>query len=344
MAVGEEMYRVSGQLLDNQDTGISRALREAGGLVVAPIRGFNRLVSGRAKTVHDNPENPEDWRGNHARFFVTTGARIIGEGESISENTNTYGLIGINHTFGSVFDNERRKPFDSLAAEYVFSPGDKQFRTTLRIRGDLWSKAFGGEPGTPRYALAIVQHFDYHNNKAYEFGQQAFGPSFFARYRLSDSMGLGIRWDGWFSVLAAVNSDYAFLADVADRERFREYDYGPGLGTGAEVFLNRRSNRLVSLSYRFQWISVSNGSVFNKGDEIETPGGGTVALEGSDADHYLQSLGARVFIPLIKGKIGIGGDGFVLLRNSHYYSPNFNREHTQRNPEARVYLAFDLGH
>ncbi len=344
MAVGEEMYRVTNQLLDNEDTGFSRVLREAGGFVIAPVRGFNRLVSGRAKTQHANPTDPLDFRGPHARFFVMTGARIIGEGESISENTNTYGLIGISHSFGSVFDNARRKPFDSLAADYQFSPGDKQFRTVLRIRGDLFSGAFGGKSEEPKYAWAVVQHFDYYNNQAYEYGQQAFGPSLFARYRMSDTWGLSWRWDGWASVLAAVNSEFARLADVADPERYREYDYGPGLGTGVELHLSHSRNRILSLSYRFQWIHVSNGSIFNKGDEFELPGGDTVTALGSDATHYLQALGARLFIPIFKGKVGLGSDALVLLRNSDYTGQRFAVEKTQRNPELRVYLAFDLGH
>ena len=273
-----------------------------------------------------------------------TGARVIGEGESITENTNTYGLIGVNHSFGSVFDNSRRKPFDSLAADYQFSPGDKEFRTVLRIRGDLFSKAFGGRADEPKYALAIVQHFDYHNNQAYEFGQQAFGPSLFAPPPpVRHAGGCRLRWDGWASVLAAVNSDYAFLADVADPERYREYDYGPGLGTGVEVYLSRGRNRILGLFYRFQWINVSNGSIFNKGDEFELPGGGTVTALGSDATHYLQAAGARLFIPLFKRKVGLGADGYVLLRNSHYSSPILS-DKDQRNPEARIYVALDLGH
>jgi hypothetical protein len=335
IAVGEQMYRLSSQLLDNQDQGKSRVFREIGAFVIDPMRGFNRILSGRFGAVHANPEEPLDWRGPQARFLVFTGARVIGEGESITENTKTYGYIGIGHSFGSVFDNSRRRPFDSLAADYQFSPGEKQLRTTLRIRGDLFSKAFGGDPAAPTYAFAVVQHFDYHNNNAYEFGQQAFGPSLFGRHRLSDAWGLGWRWDGWASILAAVNSDYSFVAEVPDRERFREYDYGPGLGSGIEVNLSRGRNRILGLAYRFQWITVRNGSIFNKDDER--------GLEGSDATHYLQALSARLFIPLYKRKIGLGADGLVLLRKSYYSAANF-QDASQRNPEARVYLAFDLGH
>jgi hypothetical protein len=219
-----------------------------------------------------------------------------------------------------------------MAATYVFSPGDKQPRTVLQIRGDLWSKPLGGS-ATPTYAAAIVQHFDYHNNNAYEFGGQSFGPSLFARYKLSDKMSLALRGDAMASVLAAVNSDYAFLADVANRERFREYDYGPGLGSIIEAHLSRGGHNLLSLYYRYHWIHVSNGSIFNKTDER--------AQEGSDADHRLQAAGGRLFLPLRK-RMGLGADGFVVLRRSRYSDPRL-KDKDQRNPEVRVYLAWDLG-
>jgi hypothetical protein len=333
IAVGEQMHRLSSQLLNNQDTGKSRFFREAGSFLINPVRGLNRAISGRFMSVHDNPEEPLDFRPPHARFFVFTGARVIGEGESITENTKTYGFIGLNHSYGSVFDNERRKPFDSMVSDYQFSPGEKQARTLLRIRGDIWSRPLGKGPD-PNYAFAIVQHFDYYNNAAYEFGQQAFGPSLFARYRLSNKLGLGLRWDGMIALLSAVNSDYSFLAQVADRERFREYDYGPGLGTGLEVRLTHSSHEILGLYYRLHYINVSNGSIFNKTDERN--------LQGSDADHTLQAAGARLYLPVFR-RMGLGADGLVVLRKSHYTSPLL-QDHDQRNPEFRVYLAFDFVH
>jgi hypothetical protein len=332
IAVGEQMYRLSSQLLDNTAKGKERFFREAGSFIIAPVRGFNRGVSGRWTAQHPNPEEPLDWRPQAARFVVFAGARVIGEGESITEDTKTYGFVGLAHTFGSVFDNERRRPFDSMVSDYQFSIGEKQPRTLLRIRGDIFSRPLGGGE-RPTYAWAIVQHFDYYNNLAYEFGQQAFGPSFFARYRLSDSWGLGLRVDGMLSPLAAVNADYSFLADVANRERFREYDYGPSLGGGAEARISRKDRNLLSLSYRVHWITVRNGSIFNQDDER--------GLEGSDAEHTVQAAGFRLMLPVYKA-LGLGSDGIVVLRNSSYSDPRL-RDRTQRNPEVRVYMALDLG-
>ena len=337
IAYGEVTYRLSSEILNNQATGKSRFFQELGGFAINPIRGFNRILSGRWGKTDANPSEPLDWRPKEKRVFLLAGARTIGEGDSISNNTKTYAFVALDHSFGSVFDNERRKPFDSFSMTAQFNASEKQPLTVWRLRGDLYSKPLGT---SGNHAFAIVQHFDYYNNTAWEFGQQAFGPSLFSRFKLSDTMGLRLRLDGSAAILAAVNSNYSFVADVAERERYREYDYGPGLGASAEVVLTRRGQPLLTFMYRYVWIDVSNGSVFNKGDEIQTPGGNTVTALGSDASHTIQAPGVRLFVPLFR-KMGLGADAFYFLRKSRYDLALF-KDVDQRNPEVRAYLAFDL--
>jgi hypothetical protein len=338
IAYGEVIYRVSGEVLNNEAQGKGRFFQELGAFVIDPVRGFNRILSGRWGREHDNPSEPLDWRPEEKTVFLMAGARVIGEGDSISNNTKTYPYLSLDHGFGSVFDNERRKPFDSFNMVAQLSFSEKQPLTVWRLRGDLYSKPLGS---SGNHALAIVQHFDYYNNLAYEFGQKAFGPSLFSRFRLSDKLGLRLRFDANFALLAAVNSDYSFLADVANRERFREYDYGPGFGTGVEATLTRKGLPLLTFMYRFHYIDVSNGSIFNKDETLELPGGETVVLEGSDAQHYLHAPGFRLFVPIF-GTLGLGADAFYFLRKSYYDLPIL-RDTDQRNPEVRAYLAVELG-
>ena len=330
IAYGEVVYRLSSQLLDNRADGRGRFFKELGAFAIDPVRGFNRVLSSRAKREHDNPTEPLDWRPDEKRFFLVAGARVVGEGDSITTNTKTYPYLALDHAFGSVFDNERRRPFDSFNMTAQLSFSEKQPLTVWRLRGDLYSKRLGT---SGNHAFAIVQHFDYYNNLAYEFGQQAFGPSLLSRFKLSDKVGLRLRLDGSVALLAAVNSDYSFLADVGNRERFREYDYGPGLGAGVEAVLTRKGRPLLTFLYRFQWIDVSNGSVFNKNDER--------GREGSGASHHLQAPGLRLFVPLFR-KMGLGADAFYFLRKSRYDAA-FLEDTDQRNPEVRAYLAWDLG-
>ena len=329
IAYGEATYRLSSEILHNQDTGKSRFFREFGAFLVNPIRGFNRALSGAWGRQYANPTEPLDWRPEEKRSFLYAGVRMVGEGDSLSNDTNTYGVFALDHNFGSPFDNERRKPFDSFTVTAQLSVGEKQPITVWRLRGDLasWRLGTSGD-----HALAFVQHFDYYNNTAYEFGQQAFGPSLFSRFRLSGKLGLRLRLDANAAILAAVNSDYAFLADVGDRERFREYDYGPGLGFGGEAALTRNGIPILTFAYRYHWIDVLNGSVFNRDD-------GT-GKEGSDATHVLQAPGIRLFIPLRRA-LGLGADALYFLRKSRYDLPVLE-DVDQRNPELRAYLALEL--
>jgi len=201
----------------------------------------------------------------------------------------------------------------------------------VQIRGDLasWLIGDGGN-----HALQFVQYFDYLNNNAYEFGGQSVGVALSSRFRLSDRFGLATRVDANGIILGAVNSDYSKLADVAEQERYREYDYGPGLGASASVALSMNGRPLLSALYRFAWIDVSNGSIYNKGSL------------GLTADHYVQAAGLRLIVPL-KGSLGLGADGYVFLRQSDYVltvaDPNLRRRQdvSQRNPQLRVYLAMN---
>ena len=134
--------------------------------------------------------------------------------------------------------------------------------------------------------------------------------------------------------MGAVNADYSWLADVADQERIREYDYGPGAGGAATATLFLSGRPILTALYRLAWISVTNGSVYNEGSV------------GSDADHYIQGGGLRLMVPL-KGGLSIGADAYVFLRDSHYSLTDSatgevrRQDVTQRNPQLRLYIAMN---
>jgi hypothetical protein len=307
---------------------MSRFLKEFGSFFVDPVREFNRILSGRNGKVHDNPTDPMDWRPPHGASLLMVGARTIGQGESITDNTKSYFNVAFDHAYGSPFDNSRRKAFDYMDVTLQLSFGEKVPVNVARISGDLWEKPLGNE-SSPNHVFAVTQRFDYMNNTDFEFGGQSLGATLYSRFRLSPKMGLSTRVDGLGLILGAVNSDYAQIANVADQERLREYDYGPGLGASAQASLSISGRPVLSLLYRFQWISVSNGSVYSKGQ----------SSFGSDANHYIQAAGARFVVPIF-GSFGLGADGYVFLRKSRYSAPGFH-DVDQRNPQVRVFLAFN---
>jgi len=332
VAVGEALFRLSSEVLDNHSKGFGRIGREVGAFFIDPVRGLNRGLSGRWGAQDDNPTDPMDWRPPGSFSFLASGVRTIGQGNSIKENTKSYGFLEFDHSYGNEFENTRRKPFDYFDMALQFNFRDKLPLGRLQIRGDLWTKPLGSGD-QPNHVFSIVQHFDYVNNDIYEFGGQSFGPSLMSRFRLSQKVGLQTRVDGIGMLLGGINSDYSKFANVADVTRLREYDYGSGLGVSAEAMLSVSRWPLLNLSYRFQWISVTNGSVFTRGEN----------LQGVDADHYIQAAAVRLAVPLFRG-LGIGGDAFLFLRDSHYQFLVLGQpvpQHLrQRNPQVRAYLSW----
>ena len=336
IARGEVMYRLSSLILDNTKTGWGRAGQEAAAFLANPIRGFNRVLSGDASEVKGNPVHAYDYRPDF-QLFIRAGGRKIGEGNSLSENANTYGFLEWTLNYGDAWDPENRRPFDrfDLVAQSNF--GDKTRLGRLLIRGDLWSKLVA-----TNHSLSLQQDFDYIDNEAFEYGGQSLGPTLVSRFNLSDTTWLMTRTQAFFILLGAVNSNLSFLADVANQERIREYDYGPGAGGALEIYLIRKNFPLLTAKYRGSYINVSNGSVYNN----------DTADIGLDSSHGVQQLQVKAEIPLFRN-LAIGADGAIFFRRSHYdfagsgVPPEIGtgrRTITQRNPEARVFLTWSYNH
>jgi hypothetical protein len=336
IARGEIMYRISSLILDNTKRGGGRWGREGAALLVNPIRGFNRLVSGDATEVKGNPADPRDWRPPF-QLAVRTGWRAMGEGESITENTKQYGFLEFVVSYGNPWDDERHRPYDRFDVQSQSNFGDKTRQGRLLIRGDLFTKPLGDGK---KHVLTLQQDFDYIDNEAYEYGGQSLGPALLSRYRPSSKLTLLTRVQAYAILLGAVNSNYAFLADVADRERYREYDYGPGVGAAVELYLQRKNVPLLTFRYRASWINVRNGSIYDSPD---------MGL-GLDASHGVQMANVKLELP-IRRSLSIGADASLFFRRSHYdvtsETPELTpgrRTVTQRNPEVRAFLAWGYNH
>jgi opacity protein-like surface antigen len=327
ITMGEMTYRLSSEILDNRATGGKRFFKEFSSFIVDPIRGLNRLISGRSATSHANPTDPMDWRPPHGSTLVGLGVRVIGQ-DSLATDTKTYANVFFDHAYGNPWDNTRRKPFDYAEMNLQLTPGEKQPISILRIRGDLWQKPLGDQ-ANPKNVFAVNLFYDYMINNTVEFGGQSIAPTLYSRFRLSDKVDVTSRASALLLSLGAVNSDYANIAQVANRERLREYDYGPGAGVDAWANLLVKRRPIVTASYRWQWISVANGSVYSQGQ----------SGLGSNANHYIQYWLVRGFLP-IRGSLGLGADYFAFKRQSRYSAPGF-QSINQHNPRLRVYFAIN---
>ncbi|HET6462619.1 MAG TPA: DUF3943 domain-containing protein, partial [Candidatus Krumholzibacteria bacterium] len=238
--VGETMYRFSSMMLDNQATGARRFFRESGAFLVDPIRGLNRVVSGRAwSTDYANPADSMDTNPRWQQNDLAVGYRRVGKGNSLEHDYSNTGYLNYRHDHGDIFENPWRRPFDYYWFEGQLNFGDKKPLGRVIIKGNLWTAPVG-DVKPVRHMLAAVQFFDYVNNNAYEFGGQSLGFSLFSRWGKWGDISAETRLDAMGTILGAVNSNFADSANVADQERNREYDFGPGGSAAAKLEIMHR--------------------------------------------------------------------------------------------------------
>ena len=325
IAMGEMIHRLGSVILDNRDKGVSRVLREASIFPFDIVRGSNRLLF-RDQYRSPNPEEPLDWRPRRLGALVSLGARRVGnEGELRGEAAKTSPFLDLWVAYGSVFDNERRRPYDSFWMQTQINFTDSVDPAGLMtIRGDVLSKPFG-PPGARNGAIALVQHFDYVNQRTWEFGAQSLALGLSHRFGLSHSARLELHADLLGTVLASVNSRLELADSSESGAELRRSEWGPGLGAEAEALLLVGANPVVQATYRYQWIHATNDSPVN----------------GGSADHDLQIAALRLRAPIGRG-FGVGVDGELFLRRSHYGNPLL-LENDDRVPQVRAYATWRLG-
>ena len=121
-SIGEMLYRAGSGFLDNERAGGSRTMKEIGNFLLNPMRGLNRLTSGRSGRIYPNPADPYDRIPPNLSTFMKAGIRLIGD-RSTSESfetdttiTTAFFEFDMNH--GNVFKDTRRKPFDFFTFKY----------------------------------------------------------------------------------------------------------------------------------------------------------------------------------------------------------------------------------
>jgi hypothetical protein len=307
IALGEMTYRASSLILDNGDHGTSRVLREAGALLVNPMRGINRLITGDA--FRTGPNVP-DRRPSTLGALFSAGYRRVGEAGSLGGDSATdHAFFELDIRYGEPFHRQATNPFDFFEVGLQINTGDKTSIGQARVKG-LLASATLEEWDTGELMIGAVQHFDYLDNAAFELGGQSFGVALMYDRHLTDHWRVALALHTNAIVMGAVSSEYGFITE-------RDYDYGPGLNGKFEAFLAHRGFPMVGLSAELHWIHTMNGLPTN-----------TLA-------RYYQAFAEY---PVL-GSLSLGAEGILFKRNTYLGTlagtefPDFSRS----APQLRIY-------
>ena len=116
--LGEILYRLSSNVLDDRKTGGERVLREIGAGILDPARGLNRLIQGKSFRVVPH----EIYQKEPVNFTFYAGVHNTTD-VGISTKTNSLAMLNMQIDYGNPFEPRRRKPFDIFRVRVDFDYG-----------------------------------------------------------------------------------------------------------------------------------------------------------------------------------------------------------------------------
>jgi hypothetical protein len=306
--IGEILYRLSSNILDDRTTGVQRISRELLAGLIDPMRGFNRILQGKAF----KRTNKEVYQKEPLNVTLYAGLHLINEGKNaVIEKGNTSEMFNIQFDYGNPFENRSRKPFDffKLRAEFDFGVGRKVL-SNFTGYGIL----FGKNKMYDKHSVlfGVFQYSDYWDNKTFELGAIGFGGGIFSKLPVSKTSDLYTNIN--LALIPFSGNSTHFGPDTTE---FRDYNFGNGLEGKFESTLNLGKYASASMIFYYYMIHTY------------------VGLPGNN---FIGILKPRITVRLYK-QLSIGFEHFV------YYNDRYLRDYPAIHSvqtEQKVFLLLYL--
>lgn len=266
-SLGEMTFRISDLLIDDRTKGLNRFKREALLLLISPIRGINRLMSGAAWK-HQNH------RGNvistsPLNMYSTIGYRIlVDESLKINKVTNAV-CFDIGLVYGDAFSEENEKPYDYFTLQFGGNAYTNQpLISHINALGKLYSKNFRLQNPKNVLMWGVFQHFNFYQAHT-DIEKVAFISYQFAE---AASVGVGLLsktqlTEKWRISTSAHLNAILMGGSQTDHYKYDNRDYNMVSGFSSKLNFDLQYAKKVSLSlhlgdYRlYSWIGLDgNGN------------------------------------------------------------------------------------
>ena len=304
--LGEILYRLSSNILDDRTRGFQRVSREILAGLINPVRGINRLLQG--KTFRTT--NKEVYQKEPLNITLYAGIhKVNDEGQNAFGSGTTSEMFDMQFDYGNPFEKRSRKPFDffKLRTEFSFGVGRKILDNVTgygilfgkNVRYEKHSILFGG-----------FQYFDYWDNTTFELGTIAFGSGIFSKLAVTKTSDLYTNIH--VAVVPFAGNSTHFGPDTS---QFRDYDFGGGLEGKFESTLNFDKFATASLIYYYYFIHT---------------------YEGLPGHNFISILKPRITVRLFQN-LSIGFEQYIYFNDR--YLNDYPAVHLVRN-EQKIFLQF----
>ena len=252
--LGEILYRLSSNVLDDRTHGMERVSREVIAGLIDPMRGLNRLLQAKSWRM----TNKEVYQKEPLNISIYAGIHKINEGrEAFTAKSTNSELLNIQLDYGNPFENRSRKPFDffKLRTEFDFGVGRK-ILSNVTGYGILAGKNVQFEKHS--ILFGAFQYSDYWDNKTFELGAIGFGAGLFSNLPISKSSSLFTNVH-----IAAIPFSGNSTKLGPDTSEFRDYTFGDGFEAKFESTINISKVATASMIYYYYFIHTYVGPAGN---------------------------------------------------------------------------------
>ena len=306
--LGEILYRLSSNILDDRTRGTQRVFREIAAGIVDPMRGFNRLLQGKSFRV----TNKEVYEKEPINFSLYAGANMINDlpYSALGKGTAS-GILNAQFDYGNPFELRKRKPFDffKLRVELNLGAGRKYLSNIL---GDGILFGRNSQLGKLASLTGAFQYYGYWDNKKFELGTIGFGFGVISKFPVSKVSNLYSSLH--LAVVPFAGSSNRFGPDTT---QVRDYNFGGGLEGKFESTFNLGKYATATMKYYFYMIRT---------------------YIGPNGNNYVQILKPRITVRIFK-MLSVGGE-YTMYYNDRY-SRDFPAIHTIQT-EQKIFLLIYL--
>lgn len=246
MFIGEVLYRLSSNILDDRIRGRERVIREILAGIVNPPRALNRLTQGKMRRV----TTKEVYQKEPLNITLRAGAHRINRFTDFASGATNI-IANIQFDYGNPFESRRRKPFDVFRFRIDMSQGTNR-KLLENVNG--YGILFGRNIKENRLLAGVFQHFDYWNNNTFEIGSLGFGAGLISGIPVAKHSNIYSILHLAVVPLAGNNTRYG-----PDTSSIRTYNFGGGFQGKVEETFNLNQWASIGFTGFYYWIHTYNG-------------------------------------------------------------------------------------
>jgi len=248
IVLGEILYRISSNILDDRTSGADRTFREILAAMIDPMRGFNRLLQGKTS----RHTNKEVYQKEPLNITLYAGVHKINDHTNAILSGRTSEIINVQFDYGNPFEIRTRDPFDffKLRLETDLGVGRK-FISNITSYGILFGK--NAQYKSVALLEGVFLSYDYWDNPIFELSTVGLGPSVFSKLILGKKSYLYTNVQ-----LAIVPFGGTSTGIVSDTSQSRDFNFCYGAQGKVEASLVLGNIATIGITYYYFWLHCIN--------------------------------------------------------------------------------------